>query len=146
MYSIPQQAVTNGYWKIEYFRAQPMASSSRLVTNPASPDMSLPVQSAIVPSVEEPYHEDPQKDHHLSQARAAKATIYHGPGVQENELHVEQDKQNGREVELDRQAADRHREGGLSALEWLRFHGRRLLRAHRGCQDDVRRSERPCQD
>ena len=23
MYSMPQQAVTNGYWKSEYFRAQP---------------------------------------------------------------------------------------------------------------------------
>src|SRR5437870_11082925 len=100
MYSIPQQAVTNGYWKIEYFRAQPMASSSRLVTKPASPDISLPVQSAIVPSVEEPYHEDPQKDHHLcQQVPAGKATIDHGPRVQEHELHVEQDKQDGRQVE-----------------------------------------------
>ncbi len=25
MYSMPQQAVTNGYWKMEFFRAQPRA-------------------------------------------------------------------------------------------------------------------------
>ena len=31
MYSMPQQAVTNGYWKMENFRAQPIASSRRLV-------------------------------------------------------------------------------------------------------------------
>ena len=31
MYSIPQHAVTKGYWKIEYFRAQPIGSSRRLV-------------------------------------------------------------------------------------------------------------------
>jgi hypothetical protein len=62
MYSIPQQAVTKGYWKIEYFRAQPIASSSRLVKNPAWPNISLPLQGAIVPRVEEPYHQDPQKE------------------------------------------------------------------------------------
>src|SRR5438093_9593951 len=141
MYSIPQQAVTNGYWKMENFRAQPIASSRRLVTNPASPGISLPVKSAIVPRVKEPYHEDPQKDHHVCQAPAAKATVDHGPGVNENELHVEQDEQDGDQVELDRQAADRQRKGGLPALEGLRFHGRRLLRTEYGCQHDVRRSE-----
>ena len=36
MYSIPQHAVTKGYWKIEYFRAQPMASLRRLVKNDVS--------------------------------------------------------------------------------------------------------------
>src|SRR5260370_23443152 len=36
MYSIPQHAVTKGYWKIEYLRAQPIASSRRLVKNDGS--------------------------------------------------------------------------------------------------------------
>src|SRR5213593_1090998 len=45
MYSIPQQAVTKGYWKIEYLRAQPRASSSRLVKNPASLDILTPIIS-----------------------------------------------------------------------------------------------------
>src|SRR3972149_6292750 len=99
MYSIPQQAVTNGYWKIENFRAHPMASPSRLVKNPASPDISLPNEGAG------------------------------GPGVEENELHVEQDEQDRGQVELDRQVAGGHGERELSALERLRFHLRRLFRA-----------------
>src|SRR6266446_4599826 len=116
MYSIPQQAVTKGYWKIEYFRAQPMASSSRLVKNPTSPDISLPIQGAIVPSVEEPYHEDPQKDDHLCQAPCAEPTINNRTRVEEDEFYVEQDEENSSQVELDRQAADWQREGDLSAL------------------------------
>jgi hypothetical protein len=34
MYSMPQQAVTNGYWKMEYLRAQPTTRSSLEVKNP----------------------------------------------------------------------------------------------------------------
>src|SRR6266446_2893624 len=103
MYSIPQHAVTNGYWKIEYFRAQPIASSIRLVRNPASPDISLPIECAIVPGIEEPHHEDPQKDDHLRQPQGAERPIHHSPWVEEHELHVEQDEQNRRQIELDRQ-------------------------------------------
>src|SRR5213594_4700136 len=41
MYSIPQQAVTNGYWKIEYLRAQPTAAASLEVKKPGlSPETS----------------------------------------------------------------------------------------------------------
>ena len=42
MYSMPQQAVTNGYWKMEYFRAQPMASSSFVVKKSAYSHWSPP--------------------------------------------------------------------------------------------------------
>jgi hypothetical protein len=31
---MPQQAVTNGYWKIEYLRAHPITRSSLEVKNP----------------------------------------------------------------------------------------------------------------
>src|SRR6266852_6269064 len=71
MYSIPQHAVTKGYWKIEYFRAQPIASSRRLVKNDVSFAISLPLQGAVVPGVNEAHHQDSQKDRHLDQA--------HGP-------------------------------------------------------------------
>ena len=53
------------------------------------------------------------------------------PRVQEDELDVEQDEENRGQVELDRQAADREREGILSAFERLGLHGGRLLRAER---------------
>ena len=34
MNSMPQHAVTNGYWKSEYFRAQPRSASSCVVAKP----------------------------------------------------------------------------------------------------------------
>src|ERR671918_3059595 len=146
MYSMPQHAVTKGYWKIEYFRAQPMASSRRLVMNPASPDISLPIQGAVIPGVEEPHHENAQEDDHLCQTREAERTVRDGPGVQENELDVEHDEENGNQVELDRDAADRSGERGLSALERLGFHGRWLLWPEHGCQPDAQRCKRARQD
>ena len=103
MYSIPQQAVTKGYWKIENLRAQPMASSSRLVKNPASPDMSLPLQGAVVPGVEESDHQDAQEDAPSPiKAQRRRARENHGPGIEEDELDVEQDEENRGQVELDR--------------------------------------------
>src|SRR3989442_6622868 len=52
MYSIPQQAVTNGYWKIEYLRAQPTAAASLEVKKPGlSPGTSAihPLSAAASP-------------------------------------------------------------------------------------------------
>src|SRR3990172_3490132 len=117
MYSIPQQAVTNGYWKIENFRAHPMASASRLVKNPASPDISLPIEGAVVPSVEESHHQDPQKNRHPRKAPRAQVTKDDGPGIEENDLHVEQDEQDRGQVELDRHVAGRNRKRRHARLE-----------------------------
>ena len=99
-----------------------MASSSRLVKNPASPDISIPLQGAIIPGVEEPYQHDPQKDHHFSQTRCAQSTKCNRPRVQENQLNVEQNKKNCGEIELDRHVAGWNRKRDASALERLRFH------------------------
>src|SRR5258708_6629742 len=117
MYSIPQHAVTKGYWKIEYLRAQPMASSRRLVKNDVSFIFSLPLQGAVVPGVDKTHHEDAQKDTHLGQARGPQRAVDHGPRIHEDELDVEQDEQDRGQIELDCQPPDREREGFLSALE-----------------------------
>src|ERR671930_2302684 len=127
---------------MEYLRAQPMAASSRRVRNPASSDMSLPLQSSVVPGVEEAGHQHREKDDHLQETRAAQRAIHDGPRVEEHELDVEQDEENGDQVELHRQMADRQRERNLPALERLRFHRRRLLRPEHGCKDDVQRRKR----
>src|SRR5438552_12092836 len=42
MYSIAQQAVANGYGKIEYFRAHPIALSSRVSTTASPRSASSP--------------------------------------------------------------------------------------------------------
>src|SRR6266705_6925838 len=117
MYSIPQHAVTKGYWKIEYFRAQPMASSRRLVKNDVSFAISLPLQGTVVPGVNEAHHQDPQKDPHLDQAHGTQRAVNHGPWIEEDEFDVEQDKQDRGEIKLDRQSPDRERERLLAALE-----------------------------
>src|SRR4029077_9973458 len=122
MYSIPQHAVTKGYWKIEYFRAQPMASSSLLVKNVAS-FISLPLQSAVIPCVNETDHQDSQKDAHFGQARRAQSTIHYGPGIQEDEFDVEQNEEDGGEIELDRQSVDGQGGRLVSALERSQFDG-----------------------
>src|SRR6266446_5196481 len=115
---MPQHAVTKGYWKIEYFRAQPIASSRRLVKNDdVSLAISLPLQGAVVPGVNEAHHQDPQKDPHLDQAHGPERAVDHGPWIKEDELDVEQNEQDGSEIELDRQPPDGEGEGLLSALE-----------------------------
>ena len=83
MYSMPQHAVTNGYWKIEYFLAQPMASSRRLVKNEALsvPSIPLPLQSAVIPRVKEAYHQDSEKDAHFYQTRRSQGAIDDSPGI-----------------------------------------------------------------
>src|SRR5437667_8445714 len=117
MYSIPQQAVTKGYWKIEYFRAQPIASSRRLVKNEVSFVISLPLQGAVVPGIDEAHHQDPEKDSHLGQARGPQRAVYHGPRIQENKLDVEEDEQDRGQIKLDSQLPHRERDGIVSALE-----------------------------
>src|ERR1700740_1685127 len=106
MYSMPQHAVTNGYWKMENFRAQPMASSRRVVRNESPFVISLPFQRAVIPGVHEAHHYDREERRHLDQARNAERAEDHGPRVKEDELDIEQDKENRGEIELDRQPAD----------------------------------------
>src|SRR5215510_5421318 len=103
MYSMPQHAVTKGYWTIEYFRAQPRASSRRLVKNDVSLIMSLPIQGAVVPRVNETDHQDPEKDSHFHQTRKSQGVVHHGPWIEKDELDVEQDEQNPDQVKLDRE-------------------------------------------
>src|SRR3984957_2754971 len=61
MNSIPQQAVTNGYWKSEYFLAQLSIPSNRVVAKPDSVPVSstvrvftsaLPLEGALAPDVD----------------------------------------------------------------------------------------------
>ena len=80
MNSIPQQAVTKGYWKMEYFRAQPTASSSRVVITPGRNSrevLSVTLQGPLAPEIGERQADEPQKDahrdHRFQRERAAEA-------------------------------------------------------------------------
>src|SRR5262245_14598099 len=94
MYSIPQHAVTNGYWKIENFRAQPRAASRRLVKN-VPLNMLLPFQCAAVPSIDVADHENSQKDADLNQSQHFHVPLAEddGPGIEEHQFHVKQNEQ-----------------------------------------------------
>src|SRR5882724_10833385 len=138
MYSIPQHAVTKGYWKIEYFRAQPIASSRRLVKNDVSFAISLPPQGAVVPGVNEAHHQDPQKDPHLDQAHRPQRAVDHGPWIEEDEFDVEEDEQDRGQIEFDRQPPYWEREGIVSALEGRQLYGGRILLSQRGAQNHHR--------
>src|SRR5213592_1023569 len=119
MYSMPQHAVTNGYWKIEYFRAQPMASSSLDVRT-----CLVPFESSLAPDVEEPEHEDSQEHHHLSEPEPAEPAVDHRPRPDEHELDVDQDEEDGDRGELDRESPLGHGDRVLAALERLGLHRR----------------------
>src|SRR4051794_24330694 len=124
MYSMPQQAVTNGYWKSEYLRAQPSpfdtifskkpsASSRRVVTPPASstsnaiarspqiPDgRSLPLESALLPDVHEADHQGEHEDRHGDEARPGEFLEQDRPGIDEDCLDIEHDEEQRNHVEL----------------------------------------------
>src|SRR5438876_1215391 len=141
MYSIPQHAVTKGYWKIENFRAHPIASSRRLVKNEGLLVISLPLQGAVVPGVNEARHQDPQKDPHLDQAGEPQRAVDHGPWIEEDELDVEQDEQDRGEIELDRQPPYGEGEGLLSALERRQLCGGGMLLSQRRAQKHHQRRD-----
>ena len=102
---MPQHAVTNGYWKIEYFRAQPMASSSRLVKNPphqtSQPTFSIAIPARRYPMRRKTGHEHAQEDDDLGQTQHTEIAEHDRPRVQEDELDVEQDEENRGQVEPD---------------------------------------------
>src|SRR3954470_21468434 len=68
MNSIPQQAVTNGYWKSENLRAQLRAASSFEVCSSVVAMPSLPADGALAPDVGERDDQDAHEDQDLAQA------------------------------------------------------------------------------
>src|SRR5262245_63604305 len=136
MYSMPQHAVTKGYWKIEFFRAQPRASSRRLVKKDVSLIVSLPIQRARVPGIDKTHHQNSQKNTDLDKTRETKRAIDHSPWIKENKFDVEQDEQNSDQIELDREPSDWKREGILSALERGKLCRRGVLLTKRRTQPD----------
>src|SRR5678815_5086379 len=118
-----------------------MASSSLLVKNVES-FISLPLQSTVIPCVNEASHQDSQEDAHFGQSRGPQSPIHDGPGIQEDEFDVEQNEEDGCEVELDRQPADGQRERLVSALERSQFDRARILSSERGRQENHRAGNR----
>src|SRR5262245_32118002 len=71
MNSIPQQAVTKGYWNSENLRAQLVAAASLVVwkgSNPMATSSLLPAYRTFPPDVGQRDDEDGHEDHDAAQA------------------------------------------------------------------------------
>src|SRR6478736_4541301 len=67
MNSIPQQAVTNGYWNSENLRAQLAAASTLVVAKSRNPIFCLlPADGALAPDVGEGNHQDAHEHQDLA--------------------------------------------------------------------------------
>src|SRR5688500_3650784 len=91
MNSIPQHAVTNGYWKRDHLRAHCTRSSRRVVTNPASPPPMVtfaicspfPLESALLPRVHQRHAEHEEEEEHLDEAEPPELAELSSPRVEE---------------------------------------------------------------
>src|SRR6476646_10721841 len=68
MNSMPQHAVTNGYWNSENLRAQLAAASTLVVAKSRNPIVLLPPDGALAPDVGEGDDQDPHEHQDLAQA------------------------------------------------------------------------------
>src|SRR3546814_1506771 len=65
----------------------------------ASRGCLLPFQRSLLPLVHKAHGEDPEEDHHRPEADHADVAQGHRPGEQEGDLQVEDDEQDGDQVE-----------------------------------------------
>src|SRR5262252_9757102 len=84
---------------------QLISLSTEVVTKPSlsTPSMpigsaSLPVESALLPLVEEADDQDGRENHHRPEARRADLLERDGPREEERDLEVEQDEQDRHQV------------------------------------------------
>src|SRR5664280_2520292 len=75
-----------------------------------------PFQRALLPYPDVSHDQDAEKDQHLQQTEQTQQLELHGPGKQEDGLHVEDHKQNGDNIKTDRVAATRAVEGRDAAF------------------------------
>jgi len=154
MYSIPQQAVTNGYWKMEFFRAQPKASERLLSKKPmlssrrvartgivfSSPPMrgdSGTLPSGLSRDVDQPERQRRHERQHLevrepAQTFAVQVAQQRAPRVDEHAFDVEDDEEERDQVELHRVARVRVAGGRRAALEGGLLDGGDPLRPEHG--------------
>src|SRR4051812_39274325 len=102
MNSIPQQAVTKGYWNSDHLRAQLTASAS-LPVMASNPMLLLPTDGALAPDVGQRHDQDAHEGQHAAEAEerdargadavlerpgAGERAVVHRPWVHERRLDV----------------------------------------------------------
>src|SRR5690606_5752182 len=94
--SIAQQARPNVAGHIEDLRVQPANLLSEVSRTPdgsfSSIPISVPIQSATAPLVDERHRDQEEERHHRDEAEQAEMVEPHRPRVQEHDLDVEDDE------------------------------------------------------
>src|SRR5262245_20658960 len=104
---------------------------------------SVPLERALAPDVDEPEREDEEEDHHLDEPEDAEPAEQERPRIEEDDLDVEDDEEDGGEVELDREPAPRWTARHVAALERLLLdRGRASGTEQRGHAEKDARHER----
>src|SRR4030095_5755221 len=77
----------------------------------------LPLQSFLLPDVDEAEHEHAEEHHHLDEAEPAEPPVEGGPWPDEQELDIEEDEEDRDGRKLDGEAAFGQRDRILPAFE-----------------------------
>src|SRR5579875_3449386 len=100
---------------------------------------SVPRERPLAPDVHESEREHAHEDRQLDDAEEPEPAEEHRPRVEKNHLHVEDDEEDRRQVELHREAAPRRSARRIAALEGLALHRRGPPRA----EEQVHGEEEP---
>jgi hypothetical protein len=106
------------------------------MTTPASPKATVLSRRRSAPLVEQPDHGQEQEHRHGGEARPAELAKDDRPRVHEDDLDVENDEQDGGEVELDREATPGRPARLVAALEGLQLGGGAIARAEQAAGVD----------
>src|SRR6266436_2147827 len=100
---------------------------------------SIPGERALLPHVREPGREHADEDEHLDEPGHAETAEDDRPGIQEHDLDVEHDEENGDEIESHREATARGTGRRIAALEHLLLHRTGMVHAenHAGAAHDA---------
>ena len=83
------------------------ASGARLAADCKLTQLSHPLQCALLPDPDVTHDQDAEEDEHLEQSEQAKCLELHGPGKEENRLHIENHEQDGNNIVTNGVAASR---------------------------------------
>src|SRR5581483_417522 len=93
--------------------------------------ISVEIERALLPCVNEADHDDQQKNPHLDQPENAEPAKRYRPRVQEHHFQIEDEEQHRDEIKVHREADARVALRRIAGLERVRFDGRHPLRADR---------------
>src|SRR6266545_8008127 len=119
----------------------PGKAVSTLVISPVSAisrteSRSSRLQRPLLNDVDQSHGEDQNEHQHLDKTEEPQPPKHHGPGVEEDNFHIEDDEQNRDQIELYREAPPGRSARGIATLERLVLDRRVLFRTEEGASKD----------